>query len=242
VGQKAEREIIALPRILGYNLTNMSRPSTIAIDGPVAVGKSSISRMLAQRLGYRYVDTGMMYRALTWKAMGHSVDLEDEEHLTALARNTRIELVAPDRVFVDGTDVSSAIRHPDVERAVSLVAKVAGVREVLVRQQQALGHGGGVVMAGRDIGTVVLPDAELKVYLCASVEERARRRYHELVGRGEGIDYQDVLADLRRRDTIDSERAVSPLQPANDARLVDTDELSLEQVLSEILRLMDEGQ
>ena len=234
--------MIALPRILGYNLTNMSRPSTIAIDGPVAVGKSTVSRMLAQRLGYRYVDTGMMYRALTWKALRLNIDLEDEERLTALARNTNFELVPPDRVIVDGTDVGSAVRHPDVERAVSLVAKVAGVREVLVQQQQALGHGGGVVMAGRDIGTVVLPDAELKVYLCASVEERARRRYHELVQGGETIDYQDVLADLKRRDAIDSERAVSPLQPAGDARLIDTDELSLEQVLSQILDLMDEGQ
>ena len=234
--------MIALPRVLGYNLTNMSRPSTIAIDGPVAVGKSSISRMLAQRLGYRSVDTGMMYRALTWKAMQCNVNPEDEERLTALARNAKIEFVPPDRVFVDGTDVSSAVRHPDVERAVSLVAKVAGVREVLVRQQQALGHGGEVVMAGRDIGTVVLPDAELKVYLCASVEERARRRYHELVGRGEGVDYQAVLADMKRRDAIDSERSVSPLQPAGDARLVDTDELSLEQVLSQILGLMGESQ
>jgi len=234
--------MIALPCIVGYNLINMSRPSTIAIDGPVAVGKSTISRMLAQRLGYRYVDTGVMYRALTWKAMKLNVDLEDEERLTALAGNARIELVLPDRVFVDGTDVSSAIRHADVERAVSLVAKVAGVREVLVRQQQALGHGGEVVMAGRDIGTVVLPDAELKVYLCASVEERARRRYHELVGRGVGMDYQAVLTDLKRRDAIDSERAVSPLQPAGDARLIDTDELSLEQVLSEILDLMDESE
>jgi len=234
--------VIALPCMVGYNLTNMSRPSTIAIDGPVAVGKSTVSRMLAQSLGYRYVDTGVMYRALAWKAMELNIDLEDEERLTALARNTRIELVPPDGVLVDGADVRSAIHHPDVDRAVSLVAKVAGVREVLVRQQQALGHGGEVVMAGRDIGTVVLPEAELKVYLCASVEERARRRYHELVGRGEGIDYQAVLADLKRRDAIDTERAVSPLKPADDARLVDTDELSLEQVLSQILGLMDESQ
>lgn len=220
----------------------MRRPSTIAIDGPVAVGKSTISRMLAQRLGYRYVDTGMMYRALTWKAMDLNIDLEDEERLAALARNTRFELALPDKVLVDGTDVSSAVRQPDVERAVSLVAKVAGVREVLVEQQRALGDGGEVVMAGRDIGTVVLPDAELKVYLCASVEERARRRYDELVGRGEGIECQAVLADLKRRDAIDSERAVSPLQPAGDAWLVDTDRLSVEQVLAKILGLMYEGQ
>ena len=234
--------MIALPRTVGYNLTNMSRPSRIAIDGPVAVGKSTISRMLAQRLGYRYVDTGAMYRALAWKAMELNIDLEDEERLTTLARNAKIELVPPDRVLVDGIEVSSAVRHPDVDRVVSLVAKVAGVREVLVRRQRALGRGGEVVMAGRDIGTVVMPDAELKVFLSASVEERARRRYHELVGRGEGVDYHDVLADLKRRDAIDSGRAVSPLQPAGDARLVDTDELSLEQVLSEIMGIIDESQ
>lgn len=233
--------MIALPPVVGYNLTNMSRPSTIAIDGPVAVGKSTISRMLGQRLGYRYVDTGMMYRALTWKAMGLNADLEDEEQLTALARDTRFELAPPDTVLVDGVDATSAIRHADVERAVSLVAKVAGVREVLVEQQRALGHAGGVVMAGRDIGTVVLPDADLKVYLTASVEERARRRYDELLGRGEGVDYKAVLADVKRRDAIDSERAASPLQPAADARVVDTDTLTLEQVLSEILGLMDES-
>jgi cytidylate kinase len=219
----------------------MSRPSTIAIDGPVAVGKSTIGNMLAHRLGYRYVDTGMMYRALTWKALRLNIDLEDEESLSRLAKGTSIELEPLDKVLVDGDDITSEIREPDIERGVSLVAKVAGVREALVEQQQELAREGKIVMAGRDIGTIVLPRAELKVYLCASFEERARRRYLELVERGEVADYQAVLADLKRRDKIDSERTVSPLQPAQDAKLVDTDGLNVEQVLSEILDMMEEG-
>ncbi len=219
----------------------MSRPSTIAIDGPVAVGKSTIGRMLAHRLGYRYVDTGMMYRALTWKALRLNIDLEDEESLSRLAESTGIELAPLDKVLVDGDDITSGIREPDIERGVSLVAKVAGVRKALVEQQQALALEGKIVMAGRDIGTIVLPRAELKVYLCASFEERAKRRYLELVERGGVADYQAVLADLKRRDKIDSERTVSPLQPAQDARLVDTDGLTVEQVLSEILGMMEEG-
>ena len=170
-----------------------------------------------------------------------NIDLEDEERLSRLAESTSIDLAPLDKVFVDGDDVTSGIRDTDVERGVSLVAKVAGVREALVEQQQALAQGGKIVMAGRDIGTTVLPRSELKVYLCASFEERARRRYLEVVGRGEAADYQAVLTDLKRRDEIDSERAVSPLQPAQDARLVDTDGLNVEQVLLEILGMMGEG-
>jgi cytidylate kinase len=219
----------------------MLRPLTIAIDGPVAVGKSTIGRMLAHRLGYRYVDTGMMYRALTWEALRLNIDLEDEESLSRLAESTDIELAPLDKVLVNGDDITSEIREPDVERGVSLVAKVAGVREALVEQQQALAAEGKIIMAGRDIGTIVLPRAELKIYLCASFEERARRRYLELMERGEVADYQAVLTDLKRRDKIDSERAVSPLKPAQDAKLVDTDGLSVEQVLSEILGMMEEG-
>ena len=231
--------MIALYTPFGYNLTNMPRPSTIAVDGPVASGKSTISRMLARRLGYRYVDTGMMYRAVTWKALQGGVDLEDEGGLTHLVGGTAIHITS-DAVVVDGHDVSSEMRRLEVERGVSLVAKVSTVREALVEQQRALAQGGGIVMAGRDIGTVVLPDAELKVYLCASLEERARRRHRELVERGDSADFQTVLDDLQRRDDIDSKRAVSPLQPAHDARLIDTDGLSVEQVLAAILRLMED--
>lgn len=234
--------MIALCLFLGYNLANMLRPSTIAIDGPVAVGKSTVGRLLAHRLGYRYVDTGIMYRALTWEALRLNIDLEDEEGLMRLAESTGIELAPLDKVLVNGNDITSEIREPDIERGVSLVAKVAGVREALVKQQQELALEGKIVMAGRDIGTVVLPRADLKVYLCASFEERARRRYLELAERSEVADYQAVLADLKRRDKIDSERTVSPLQAAQDAKLVDTDGLNVEQVLSEILGMMEEGQ
>lgn len=219
----------------------MPIPSIIAIDGPVAAGKSTLGRLLAQRLGYRFVDTGSMYRALTWKALRLNTGLEDEGALSRLAESTKIELAQPDRTLVDGHDVTRGIQHSEVEAGVSLVAKVAGVRKVLVKQQQALAQGGKVVMAGRDIGTVVLPHAEVKVYLDASLEERARRRYLELAERGDAADYHAVLADLIRRDEIDSERAISPLQPAPDARIIDTDGISAEQVLSEILTIMGES-
>lgn len=220
----------------------MPKPSLIAIDGPVASGKSTLGRLLAQRLGYRFVDTGAMYRALTWRAIKLSIDLEDEEELSQLAANTKIEFAPPgDNVLVAGHDVTREIQDWEVEAGVSLVARVAGVRKVLVGQQRGLAQKGEIVMAGRDIGTTVLPHAELKVYLVASVEERARRRYLELVERGEVADYEAILADLIRRDGIDSERPISPLQPAPEARIIDTDGLSADQVLSEILSMMGEG-
>lgn len=218
-------------------------PSMIAIDGPVAAGKSTIGRLLARRLGYRFADTGAMYRALTWKAIRLNIDLEDEEALSRLATNTKIELpsTGDSGVLVNGQDITADIQNFEVEAGVSLVAKVARVREVLVKQQQRLAQGGKIVMAGRDIGTTVLPHAELKVYLVASIEKRARRRYLELIERGETADYHTILADLIRRDEIDSERTISPLQPAYDARIIDTDSLSPQQVLSEILGMMGES-
>jgi len=215
----------------------------IAIDGPVAAGKSTIGRLLARRLGYRFADTGAMYRALTWKAIRLNIDLEDEEALSRLATNTKIELPSTrdSGVLVNGQDITADIQNFEVEAGVSLVAKVARVREVLVKQQQRLAQGGKIVMAGRDIGTTVLPHAELKVYLVASIEKRAKRRYLELIERGETADYHTILADLIRRDEIDSERTISPLQPASDARIIDTDGLSPQQVLSEILGMMGES-
>lgn len=220
------------------------RPQLIAIDGPVAVGKSSVGYLLAQRLGYFFIDTGAMYRALTWKAIKLGIDLEDENKLSQLAAATNISFVPSYNgkgysVFVDGEDVSTKVRHREVERGVSLVSKVAGVRSVMVREQQEMAQRGRVVMVGRDIGTVVLPQAELKVYLMASAEERARRRYLELVSQGENVDYDVILAELKRRDEIDSQRAVSPLKPAVDAKIIDTEGLSPEQVVQEICRLME---
>jgi len=182
-----------------------------------------------------------MYRALTWKALSLNIDLEDEEALSRLAEGTAIEFAPSEKVVVDGHDVTKWIQGSAVEASVSLVAKVAGVRKVLVKQQRALAREGKIVMAGRDIGTTVLPHAGAKVYLDATLEERARRRYLELIERGDAADYQAVLADLKRRDEIDSERAISPLQPAPDARIIDTDGRSAEQVLSEILAMIGES-
>ena len=218
----------------------MSRSSTIAIDGPGAVGKSAVGNLLAKKLGYRFLDTGAMYRALTWLALKKHVNLEDEEALGELAATTEIDLPGSETalVLVDGQDVTREIRHPDVEAGVSLVAKAAGVRQALVVKQQRMARGGQVVMAGRDIGTVVLPDADLKIYLIASPEERARRRFLELQERGERATYANILADLKRRDRIDSERSLSPLQPADDARVVNTDGLDLEQVVAIIYDLV----
>jgi cytidylate kinase len=224
----------------------MSKPSIIAIDGPVAAGKSTIGRLLAQRLGYRFVDTGEMYRALTWKAMKLNVDLEDEAELSRIASSTKIDFMSPlsdskhhCSVLVDGRDVTTEIHTQEVEAGVSLVSKVAGVRRVMVEQQRRLAQDGKIIMAGRDIGTTVLPHAQLKVYLSASSEERGRRRYLEVIERGEAADYQAVLAELMRRDEIDSQRSISPLVPAPDAKMVDTDGLNPDQVLAEILRMMD---
>ena len=224
----------------------MPKPSIIAIDGPVAAGKTTIGRLLARRLGYRFIDTGVMYRALTWKALQLAIHLEDEEELSRLAASTNIEIALPlsdegcYSVIVDGNDIGSQIQNLEVDSAVSLVAKVAGVRRVLVAEQRRLAEPGETVMAGRDIGTTVLPRAELKIYLGASMQERARRRYLEVKERGEAANYEAILTDLIRRDEIDSHRSVSPLKPAPDARFVDTDGLDPAQVLARILGMMEE--
>ncbi len=216
----------------------MPPPSTIAIDGPAASGKSTIGGRLAQRLGYLYLDTGAMYRAVTWVALKRGVDIDDEKAVTTLAQDMEITITRPTvddgrqyTVLVDGEDVTWQIRRPEVDRHVSPVSAYPGVRQVLTEQQSRLGLAGRVVMIGRDIGTVVMPDADLKIYLDASAEERARRRHLELLERGEEADYQEILRAMKRRDTIDSRRAVAPLKAADDAIRVDTDNLSIEQVL-----------
>jgi cytidylate kinase len=225
----------------------MSEPQVIAIDGPVAVGKSTIGLLVAGRLGYRFIDTGMMYRALTWHAMQEKVDLENEDALAELANVTDVDLrfSAGDgrcAICVDGSDVSKEIRRNEVEGNVSLVARAAGVRSAMVAKQRRLAADGRVVMAGRDIGTVVLPEADLKIYLDASPEERARRRHMELDRAGKKSDIDVVLADLKRRDKIDSERSQGPLKPASDAEIVKTDGLEVEQVLAEVMGLVEAGQ
>lgn len=217
----------------------MPKPATIAIDGPVAVGKNAIGSLLAKRLGYHFVDTGAMYRAITWLALERGLDWEDEKALGELAVEANIEL-GSQAVFVNGCDVSLEIRDEKVEKGVSIVARHSGVRRALVAKQQQMAQGGQVVMAGRDIGTVVLPHAGLKLYLAASAEERARRRYVELAQGGKEADYEVVLAELKMRDKLDSERELAPLQITSDAKIVNTDGLSLEQVLTEIVSIIED--
>ncbi len=223
------------------------RPTTIAIDGPAASGKSTIGELLARRLGYLYFDTGVMYRAVTWAALKRGIPIEDEAAITALAERLRIGVVPPTvsdgrqyTVLADGEDVTWAIRTPEVDANVSPVAAYPGVREALVRQQRQIAQQGPVVMVGRDIGTVVLPDADLKVYLDAGVEERARRRWREVRERGEAAEYEPILAAMRRRDEIDSHRAASPLRPAADAVVVDTTDMTIAEVLATVKRICDE--
>ena len=220
----------------------MSKPSTIAIDGPVASGKSTVGRRLAQRLGYRFVDTGAMYRALTVEAVRVGIDLEDEAALARLAQDTAIDIESSEgnRAIVNGRDVTAGLRSDAVERGVSPVSKVAGVRTVLVKKQQAMAVGGGIVMAGRDIGTNVLTGADLKIYLDVSVEEQARRRYNELLALGEDVEYQAILDNLIRRDRIDSSRSANPLRPADDAVRIDTDKMDEDGVVEYIIKLVNE--
>lgn len=223
-------------------------PRIIAIDGPAAAGKSTVGRKISARIGYPFLDTGAIYRAMTWTALHRGVDLSDDEALSDLAESLSIDVgppepnsIEPCTIFVDGQDVTRFLRQPEVEAAVSLVSRVEGVREALVRVQRELAGRNSVVMAGRDIGTVVLPDADLKLYLDASVEERARRRFAELSALGLEVTEEGVLQDLRRRDRIDSERSVSPLRPAEDAIIIDTDGLTLEEVVQQLALLVEDA-
>lgn len=224
----------------------MSRPSTITIDGPAASGKSTIGGLLAERLGYLYLDTGAMYRAVTWVALENGLAIGDEEAISALAGTLEIEITRPRindgrqyTVLADGEDVTWQIKRPVVDRNVSPVSAYAGVRRALTEQQRRIAQRGRVVMVGRDIGTVVIPDADLKVYLDASPETRARRRYLELLERDERADFEEVLREVQRRDRIDSEREVAPLIAAEDAVTVDTDNLSIVEVLRVVEKLVD---
>ena len=224
----------------------LARPSTIAIDGPAASGKSTIGGILAERLGYLYFDTGVMYRAVTWAALARGIAVQDEDGVSALAERLRIDVTHPTvedgrqyTVLADGLDVTWEIRRPEVNGGVSPVSAYPGVRAALTVQQRRIGRQGGIVMVGRDIGTVVLPEADLKIYLDATVEERAGRRYREDVDRGEATEFEAVLASVRRRDEIDSSRALAPLRAAADAVVIDTTHLGVEQVVERVLALVD---
>lgn len=215
------------------------KPLTIAIDGPAGAGKSTVARAVAAALGYRYIDTGAMYRSVAWKSIQCAIAPDDEAAVTALAASIDIAF-EPDpaggqRVIVDGADASAAIREPEATRLSSPISAIPGVRRELVARQREMGAAGGVVMEGRDIGTVVFPGAEVKVFLTATDEERARRRWLELTQRGETVSLDDILRRQQERDARDSSRDDSPLRPAADANVVLSDGLSFEQVVARIL-------
>lgn len=215
---------------------------TIAIDGPAAAGKSTVAKMIAEKLSYIYVDTGAMYRALTWKALKEGVSLEDEQGLTALLRKSTLNLVQStqgQRVILDQQDVSEEIRTTEVTNQVSIVAKHKSVREEMVRRQQDLVKDKGVVMDGRDIGTHVLPDAEVKIFMIASVEERAERRHKENTEKGFPSDLKQLTEEIRKRDEIDTNRKVSPLVKADDAIEVDTTSMGILEVVNRILEIVE---
>lgn len=225
-------------------MNSANRPSIIAIDGPAASGKSTIGLRLANALGYLFFDTGLMYRAVTWLALDHDMNLRDEASITLLAEKTPIEVVPASKsdgracdVLVAGRDITWETRLPDVDANVSVVSAYGGVRKALTDQQRRIGKRGQLVMVGRDIGTVVLPDADLKIYLDASAEERAQRRYDEIIARGGSADYRDILEKVIERDRIDSTRDVAPLRAAEDAVIVHTDKLSVDQVFEQVLAL-----
>jgi cytidylate kinase len=223
----------------------LTRPSTIAVDGPAASGKSTIGGLLAERLGYLYFDTGVMYRAVTWVAIEQGIPVDDEPAVNSLAERLQIDVIRPTvddgrqyTILADGQDVTWEIRRPEVDMGVSPVSAYAGVRAALTAQQRRIAQKGRIVMVGRDIGTVVLPDADLKIYLDATLQERADRRYRETLARGEAADFDQVLASVQRRDEIDSGRALAPLRAARDAIVIDTTAMGIQEVLERVLALV----
>ena len=210
----------------------------IAIDGPVAAGKTMVGRELAKRLDLRYLDTGVMYRAITWLALKNATHIEDEVALGTLADETPIMLDSSnsDRVLVDGISVGPELREAEVDRHVSLVSRVSSVRSALVAQQRHVASEGRIIVVGRDIGTVVLPNADLKIYITASSEERSKRRWKEFQAQGRETDYQSVLNETRARDDVDTQRDDSPLKPAEDAWVLDTDGLTGDEVVDLIVQ------
>ena len=223
------------------NSLSGNRLLVVAIDGPSGAGKGTVAREVAARLNYRHVDTGAMYRALAWRAVHSGIDLSDEDAVASVATSARIE-AGDGMISVDGHDVRQAIRTPEIDAAAAAVARQPRVRKVLIAQQREMGSGGGVVMEGRDIGTVVFPQADLKVYLDASPEERARRRANDPAhasGKG-GTAVQEVASALAARDRSDSTRAVSPLTVADDAVLIDTTGVPIEDVVLRVMSLVEE--
>jgi cytidylate kinase len=211
----------------------------IAIDGPSGAGKGTVARTLSQHLDYRHIDTGAMYRAVAWRALSEGVSSDDEQTLAELAARAEI-VVDGATVVIDGHDVTRAIRTPEIDRAAAMVARLPRVRATLVTRQRALGRAGGVVMEGRDIGTVVFPDADVKIYLDASSEERARRRAADPAHTGGAAGHAAVAASLDARDTSDRTRTVSPLACAPDAVFIDTTEMPIDAVVEKVMSVVRE--
>ncbi|MFD3446127.1 (d)CMP kinase [Microbacteriaceae bacterium 4G12] len=219
----------------------MNQKISIAIDGPAAAGKSTVAKIIAKQLSYLYIDTGAMYRTLTYAVLQKDFDIYDEVKVMDVLRELKLEFQHGEdmqRVFMNGSDVTDAIRTPEVTNRVSIVAKHGLVREEMVKRQQALGSNGGVVMDGRDIGTHVLPHAEVKIFLLASVEERAQRRHIENEAKGFPSDLKKLQEEIALRDKLDSEREIAPLKKAEDAIELDTTSLSIEQVVEKIMDIV----
>lgn len=213
---------------------------TIAIDGPSAAGKSTIAKMLAQKLGYTYIDTGAMYRCVAYYCLQQGIDLDDQERVESSLEQIEIELKANNQVFLNKQDVTKDIRTDQISLAASKISSYNKVRSFLVASQQKMAQAGGVIMDGRDVGTVVLPRADLKIYQIASVETRAKRRYLENIARGMTTSLEMITNDLKQRDYQDQHRKISPLVKADDAVEIDTSDLSLEEVVAVIMKLIDE--
>ncbi len=219
-------------------------PNIIAIDGPAASGKSTLGRRLSDSLGYLFFDTGVMYRAVTWVALQRGLNVRDEAAVTDLAEKIQIDVSPASKpdgrvcdVIVEGKDVTWETRQPEVDANVSIVSAYRGVRSAMSKQQRRIGQRGRVVMVGRDIGTIVLPEADLKIYLDASAQERARRRFSEIKARGGEADYDDILASVIERDRINSTRDVAPLRTADDAVVINSDSMSADDVFEKVKRL-----
>jgi len=218
----------------------------IAIDGPAAVGKSTMGKLVARELGFLYIDTGAIYRAITWKVLKNNINKNDENMISDLVSNTCIIIERENtnslkdyyHIFVDGEDVTEEIRNPKIDRNVSQIARLPKIRKQLIYLQRKLAEKGNIVMEGRDIGSVILPKADIKLYFTASEEERIRRRYKELIDKGYNVDYEEVKKQIVQRDEIDSKRKYAPLIKAKDAILIDSTEKSIEEVKNEILRII----
>lgn len=219
------------------------KASIIAIDGPAGAGKSTVARRVARKLDYAYIDTGAIYRAVAWAAQEKNISATDAASLAALTRNLSIRLTNIDgqqRVVVDGRDVTEAIRAPRVSQAVPLVAAIPAVRAALLDLQRQMAAAGGVVMDGRDIGTCVLPEADVKIFLTASIDERARRRCRELQTKGFATELEQLKQEIARRDKLDSERVTAPLRQADDAICIDTSEMTIDQAVAAIIAAVPE--